>query len=124
MQKLKGIIFLIIFITIINIAIPVFADDEIEETGITIQEIEEILEATTDIEEIPKINSRNAVIYERISRKSFIWKARKHKMQDGIYYKNHEFNCGSRKCTKSKSENKSITKSSRNRWLEIRTSCE
>ncbi len=85
MQKIKMIIGIIIFIIVLNIMNPIYADDELEETSITLEEMEQIIEATSNIEEIPIINSRNAVIYDRTSRKSIIWKTRKQKMQNGIY---------------------------------------
>ncbi len=74
MHKYKFISVIIICITIINLVIPVYADDEIEDIGITIEEIREILETSADTTEVPLINSRNAVIFDRTSRKCFIWK--------------------------------------------------
>lgn len=76
MQK-KIICTTFIFIIIINLVISVYADDELEETSISQSEIEEILETTVDASKIPTINSRNAVCYDRTTRKSFIWKAGK-----------------------------------------------
>jgi len=52
---------------------PIFADDEIEEMSLTEEEINQILEASAEIEGTPKINARNAVIYDRTSRGSYIW---------------------------------------------------
>ena len=74
MHKYKFISVIIICITIINLVIPVYADDEIEDIGITIEEIRDILETSADTTEVPLINSRNAVIFDRTSRKCFIWK--------------------------------------------------
>lgn len=68
MQKIRVISALIIFIVIINLIIPIYADDEIEESGITPEEMDKILEAATDASDIPTINARNAVIYDRIAR--------------------------------------------------------
>ena len=66
-------IILILFILTINLTFPIYADDEIEENSISQEEIDEIIETATDITDIPSINSRYAVIYDRISRKDFIW---------------------------------------------------
>ena len=76
-------IFLTIFVLILitNLAIPVHADDdEIEEMNMSEQEIENIIETAVDITKMPNINSRYAVIYDRTSRKSFVWKAREYKV--------------------------------------------
>lgn len=80
MQKNKIMYGITAFIILINIIIPVYADDESEEASVTQEEIEEILEATTEASEIPTINSRNAIIYDRTSRYSDIWKRRKYKV--------------------------------------------
>ena len=74
MRKIKMFLFIVAFVIIFSINYQVYADDETEETTITWEEIEEIKEAAADIDEIPKINSRNAVIYDRTSRSSYIWK--------------------------------------------------
>ena len=71
MHKYKFLSAIIICITIINLVIPVY---ETEDIGITIEEIREILETSADTTEVPLINSRNAVIFDRTSRKCFIWK--------------------------------------------------
>ena len=68
MHKYKFLSAIIICITIINLIIPVYADDETEDIGITIEEIREILETSADTTEVPLINSRNAVIFDRASR--------------------------------------------------------
>ena len=68
MHKYKFLIVIIICITIINLVIPVYADDEIEDIGITIEEIREILETSVATTEVPLINARNAVIFDRASR--------------------------------------------------------
>ena len=73
MHKSKILIIITIFILSVNVAIPVYADDEIEDIEMTTEEMQEILETTVDITDIPIINSRNAVIYDRSSRKHFIW---------------------------------------------------
>lgn len=74
MHKYKFISVIAIFIIIINLVIPVYADDETEDIGITIEEIKEILETSAATTEVPSINSRNAVIFDRTSRQCFIWK--------------------------------------------------
>ncbi len=76
--------FLALFI-LISMLNPVYADDEASEESITEEEIEEILNASTELDTIPTINSRNAVVYDRTSRRSFIWKGRKYKVQNGVY---------------------------------------
>ncbi len=68
MRKSKFLFTIIICTIIINLIIPVYADDEIEEEGITEKEIQEIIETSADVTDIPKINSRYAVIYDRTSR--------------------------------------------------------
>lgn len=77
MQKIKKVLFIIVFVSIIILNNCVYADDETEESAITWEEIEEIKETAADVNEIPQINSRNAVIYDRTSRSSYIWKRRK-----------------------------------------------
>ena len=74
MQKLKIFWSIAIFILLINLFHPVYADDISEEVDVTVEELEEILEATAEISEIPNINSRKAVIYDRVSRKYPLWK--------------------------------------------------
>lgn len=74
MHKFKFLSVIIIYIVIINLVIPVYADDNMEDIGITIEEIQEIIETMADVTEVPSINSRNAVIFDRISRQCFIWK--------------------------------------------------
>ena len=61
----KIFITILIFISIINNTIPVFADDEdIEDEEI---DFEETLQASTETTDFPSINSRAAVIYDRTS---------------------------------------------------------
>lgn len=62
MKKLKVI--LIIFIMLFNIALPVFADDEDDEIIEDI-DFQDIIQTSTDVTDIPSINSRAAVIYDR-----------------------------------------------------------
>lgn len=71
MQK-KLITILVSFIIVINLVFPIYADDEIGETDISKDEIENIIETAAEETKIPSINSRYAVIYDRTSRKSFI----------------------------------------------------
>ena len=47
--------------------IPSYADDELEEADFTWSEIEKVINSSTDVHEIPEINSRVAVIYDRAS---------------------------------------------------------
>ena len=62
MKKLKVI--LIIFIILFNITLPVFADDEDDEIIEDI-DFQDIIQTSTDVTNIPSINSRAAVIYDR-----------------------------------------------------------
>ena len=77
MRKIKKFLCFMIFVIIINFSSLVYADDESEEKNVTVEEIEYILETVSEIEDIPTINSRNAVVYDRTSRSSNIWKRRK-----------------------------------------------
>lgn len=71
MQKIIAAI--ITFIVFTNLSFCIFADDEIEEMDLSQDDIEKILETATDLSHVPTINSRNAVVYDRTSRNSFIW---------------------------------------------------
>lgn len=62
MKKLK--IILIIFVILINITIPIFADDEDYEIVEDIN-FQDIIQTSTEVTNIPSINSRAAVIYDR-----------------------------------------------------------
>ncbi len=68
MQKIKILSSIAIFILLFGLINPVYADDELEEVDVTLEEIEQILETTADITEVPNINSREAIIYDRASR--------------------------------------------------------
>ena len=63
MKKIK--ILLIIFIILFNISLPTFADDE--EIEIENIDVGEIIQTSTDATNMPVINSRAAVIYDRTS---------------------------------------------------------
>lgn len=67
-MSLKKFIFCMILIFIISISNVVFADDNIED-DINFDEIENILLETTAVEtqETPNINSRHAIVYDRVS---------------------------------------------------------
>ncbi len=73
MQKIKVFWVTVIFILLVNVLVPVYADDESEEVDVTVEELEEILETAAEISEIPNINSRKAVVYDRVSRQSTLW---------------------------------------------------
>lgn len=94
----KVFIFIFVFLTILLKAVCVNADDEIDEISVSQNDIKNIVEAATDVTKIPTINSRYAVVYDRISRKHLIWKTRKQKVQDGLYNKNNDFDYSIRKC--------------------------
>lgn len=75
MQKGKTLKMLIVIIIVITNSIGiVYADDEISEDSMSKKEIEDIIETTTSINDIPNINSRHAIIYDRASRYCIIWK--------------------------------------------------
>ena len=76
----KVISLLVLFILVVNVMIPIYADDEIEENNITEEELHMFIETATNVVNIPTINSRNAIIFDRTSRRSFIWKSRKFKV--------------------------------------------
>lgn len=84
MQKIK--ITLCIIICFFTLTVPVFAKNggdinhEQEEAELTAEELNEILEAGASVEDEPIINSRNAVVYDRTSRESTIWKTGECKM--------------------------------------------
>ena len=68
MQKSKILWIIVIFIVTISINFNIsFADDEIEE-NITGEEIKEIIETTASVEDNPIINSRKAIVFDRISK--------------------------------------------------------
>ena len=72
----KSFFTLIIFILIIGIILPIYADDELDENNITEEELHEIVETATNTTNTPIINSRNAIIYDRTSRRNIIWERR------------------------------------------------
>lgn len=72
----KVILAFSIFILVINVIYPIYADDELEEGSITEQELHEIIETATNAMNVPVINSRHAIIYDRVSRHRVIWKRR------------------------------------------------
>jgi len=74
------VINILIFILLLQFNAKTYADDELDEINISEQEIEEIRETAIDVTKIPTINSRYSIIYDRTSRKSFIWKTGKCKM--------------------------------------------
>lgn len=70
MKKIMTII--TILIVILNICIPVYADDEDENLENNNEIKENIVEASTTADKTPTINSRSAIIYDRTS-KTIIW---------------------------------------------------
>lgn len=77
MQKIKRVAIFLVFIILINFQIPVFADIEMEEE-FDFTQIDEFLKAVNgEANEIPKINSRHAVVIDRATRTCIIWKKRK-----------------------------------------------
>lgn len=75
MKKIKLSIIWILLISFIMI--PVYANTDTEETSLTKEELDQILETASSLEKAPNINSRHAVVYDRTSRSSIIWKKRK-----------------------------------------------
>ena len=79
LHREKLISFILIFILfLISFSNIVYADDEIDETNISENEIEEIIQTTASTENIPAINSKYAVCLDRISRKNSLRKTRKY----------------------------------------------
>ncbi len=71
MRKIKILTYFLVLIILINLlTIPVYADDEIEEDNLT---KEDITQMSAKVEKVPTINSRNAIVYDRTSRRSYIW---------------------------------------------------
>lgn len=84
MQKIRKIIILLLALSMLTFNSRVLADDDLEE-DLGTNEIDDIIKSVTaETSETPVINSRHAVIYDRASRKSFVWKKRKRKMQNGF----------------------------------------
>lgn len=75
-MKKKVLLVLFTLTIILNLSIPIYADDELEEINISQEEIDKIVETSVDVSDIPKINSRNAVVYDRTSRNNSIWETR------------------------------------------------
>ena len=63
----KFFLTIIIFILVIGVIVPIYADD-VEENNITDEELREIVETMANTINAPVINSRNAIIYDRTSR--------------------------------------------------------
>ncbi len=71
---MKKLILIITWILLINfIAIPVYANTDTEEIELTQEELNQILETATSLEKAPNINSRHAIVYDRVSRSDIIW---------------------------------------------------
>lgn len=86
--------YILLLITVISICRPVYAENLNADEEMNTDELTEYMNtALTDIEEMPKINARHAVVIERETRKNTIWKKRRRKMQDGQYDKNHDLSC-------------------------------
>lgn len=65
-------------IVLVNFTVmPVYANTEADEIELSKEELDEILETASNLEKTPTINSRHAIIYDRTSRRSYIWKKRK-----------------------------------------------
>lgn len=77
MQNIKRILSIILFVCIVSVQIPVYADDNLEEDMDSYEINGFIEEVGAEVQKMPDINSRYAAIYDRTSRSSFIWKKRK-----------------------------------------------
>lgn len=73
-MKKKMLVILTTFILATNIILPIYADDENDELDISSEEVEELLETAANLTEIPTINSRYAIVYDRTSRRNPFWK--------------------------------------------------
>jgi len=79
-QKIKKIVAFIMFVSIISMNISVFADENYEE-DLEYSEIDDMIKVTAaDVKEIPNINSRCAVVYDRATRKCLVWEKGKSKI--------------------------------------------
>lgn len=76
MQKLKKVIAFIMFFIISSFHVTVFADDDFDEEFDFTQFDEFLQTVNGEVNKIPNINSRHAVIYDRTTRQSSIWKKR------------------------------------------------
>lgn len=74
MKKIKKFVIFIIFLSIISLQVHVFADDEFDEefdfSGLN----EFLQEVDSEVNSIPQINSRHAIVYDRATRRGVIWK--------------------------------------------------
>ena len=73
----KFLLTLMMCILVINIVLPIYADDELDENNITEAELHEIIETATNATNTPIINSRYAIIYDRTSRRNTLWERRR-----------------------------------------------
>lgn len=68
---------------------PIYADDHLEEE-FEINDMNAIFQTVgAEIEDMPQINARHAVVYERTSRSNIVWKKGERKVQNGFDHKNH-----------------------------------
>lgn len=71
---MKKIILIVTCILLINfMVVPVYANTDTEEAELTQEELNQILETASSLEKAPNINSRHAIIYDRVSRRNHIW---------------------------------------------------
>lgn len=64
---MKKIISILLIIVILSFVFPVYADEDDGEI-ITSEDLEEILQVSSNIAEEPKLNSRSAIIFDRKSK--------------------------------------------------------
>lgn len=75
MRKLKKIIILLA-ISILLLQKQIYADDHLEET-IQIDDMNDIFQMVgAEVEKLPVINARHAIVYDRTSRSSLVWEKR------------------------------------------------
>ena len=67
MRKIRNVILFIIFLSIVSVQMIVFADDEFDEEFDFNQLNEFLQDVDSEVNKIPQINSRHAVVYDRCS---------------------------------------------------------
>lgn len=67
MQKIKRIVVFIIFFSIVSLQIRVFADDDVDEEFDFSQLSEFLQGVNSEVNKMPQINSRHAIVYDRCS---------------------------------------------------------
>lgn len=80
MRILKKFLSIILFLNIVLLQVPVYADDNLEEEVDNYEINSFIEEVGAEVQKVPDINSRHAVVYDRRTRYNFIREKRSRKM--------------------------------------------